>query len=203
MVEQAALWAGSFGDDYLERTRLDWRGRCPFFRHVLSRTQGIASIGELGAGAGYNLEALHALNPAFRLTGVEINARACAEMAKRSFIQVVQAPLQVFSPPAPFDLVMTCGVLIHLPPSDLPLIYQRLYDLTNRYILLNEYFSPQPVAMPYRGLEGHLYKRDFGGELWDCHGDRLRLVDYGFLWKRVEQVWDDTTWWLFEKAGQP
>jgi spore coat polysaccharide biosynthesis protein SpsF len=116
---------------------------------------------------------------------------------------VVQAPLQVFSPPAPFDLVMTCGVLIHLPPSDLPLIYQRLYDLTNRYILLNEYFSPQPVAMPYRGLEGHLYKRDFGGELWDCHGDRLRLVDYGFLWKRVEQVWDDTTWWLFEKAGQP
>jgi hypothetical protein len=45
-----------------------------------------------------------------------------------------------------------------------------------------------------------LFKRDFGTfylEQWP----ELQLVDYGFVWKRVE--FDDLNWWLFEKATRP
>ena len=44
---------------------------------------------------------------------------------------------------------------------------------------------------------GKLFKRDFGSFWWDLYPD-LKLVDYGFFWKRVAGL-DDFTWWLFEK----
>ena len=51
--------------------------------------------------------------------------------------------------------------------------------------------------IPYRGQEGLLFKRDFGG-LWLDSFPSLRTVAYGFAWKRVTGV-DNLTWWLFEK----
>jgi len=47
-----------------------------------------------------------------------------------------------------------------------------------------------------------LFKRDFGGEFIDCVGeDAVRVVDYGFFWRRLEPAWDDLTWTLFEKTS--
>ncbi len=203
-VEPTAFWQGPFGDAYTDRNAVRWQDRVPFFRRVLELAPGVESVCEPGANRGHDLQALHAIDPRLRLTGVEINRKAAGLLAELPFVRAVPAALQDYTPAEPFDLVVVCGVLIHIAPADLPLVYQRLFDWSRRYVLLNEYFHPVPVEVPYRGHAGVLFKRDFGGEFWDRFAGRLRLAGYGFLWKRAEPAWDNTTWWLFEKqeAGE-
>jgi spore coat polysaccharide biosynthesis protein SpsF len=56
------------------------------------------------------------------------------------------------------------------------------------------------VALPYRGHDERLFKRDFAGEILDRFPD-LRLVDYGFRYRRDPNFpQDDVTWFLMEKA---
>jgi spore coat polysaccharide biosynthesis protein SpsF len=51
----------------------------------------------------------------------------------------------------------------------------------------------------YRGHKDRLFKRDFAGELMDKYPD-LKLVDYGFVWRRDNNFpQDDGTWFLLEK----
>lgn len=199
-TEQEQFWAGAFGDDYTDRNAILPEQRCPFFRKVLNLTDGVQSICELGANRGHNLLALQAINPDLRLTGVELNAKAFGALACHAGIEAVQSSIQNFDPDSRFDCVMVCGVLIHLNPEDLPTVYRKMASLANRYVLINEYYNPTPVELRYRGHAGKLFKRDFGGEFMDANADRVRLVDYGFLWQRVEPAWNNTTWWLFEVA---
>jgi len=197
--EQTKFWQGSFGDEYTDRNIIGADDRKNYFARILSKTLGVKRICEYGANKGHNLEAISRLSRNYELTGVELNEKACEQMAKLPGIHAVHASLLEYRPTQPFDLTFICGVLIHLSPDDLPNAYRQLYETSGRYILINEYFNPVPVEIPYRGHQGKLFKRDFGGEFWDAHRDRVRLVDYGFLWKRVEPTWDDTNWWLFER----
>ena len=92
------------------------------------------------------------------------------------------------------------GVLIHLEPSKLPSVYEKIYKLSSRYILVAEYFSPQPDEVLYRGHSGKLFRRDFAGEILDTYTD-LTLVDYGFVYRRDRKFnHDDMNWFLMEKA---
>jgi spore coat polysaccharide biosynthesis protein SpsF len=98
------------------------------------------------------------------------------------------------------DLVLVKGVLIHLQPDLLPLAYERIHAATHRLALVCEYYNPSPVAIPYRGHTDRLFKRDFAGELLDRYPD-LRLVDYGFVYRRDPvSPQDDITWFLLEKS---
>lgn len=198
-AEQTKFWEGAFGNEYTERNAIRAEDRSRFFKKILEAAQGVSSIVELGANKGHNLEALHFLDPNLALTGVELNRKACNEMAAKAGINAVCSTIQDYQQSDPFDLVFSCGVLIHLPPDDLPAIYQKMFDLSQKYILINEYYNPTPVEVPYRGHSERLFKRDFGGEFMDTVNNMVSVVDYGFLWKRVEPTWDDTTWWLFEK----
>ena len=70
--------------------------------------------------------------------------------------------------------------------------------VAHRYVLCIEYFSRTPCAVPYRDVGNEfLFKRDFGSWYMD-HYPQLEIVDYGFLWSRVDSG-DDLTWWLFKK----
>ena len=81
----------------------------------------------------------------------------------------------------------------------LPLVYEKLYNASHKYILVCEYYNPSPVSIPYRGHSDRLFKRDFAGEMLDTYSD-LRLVDYGFAYKRDNSCpQDDITWFLMEK----
>jgi len=81
------------------------------------------------------------------------------------------------------------------------LVYQKLYDASSKYLLICEYYNPSPVTVTYRGHNDRLFKRDFAGELLDTFPD-LRLVDYGFAYKRDTSFpQDDITWFLLEKQG--
>lgn len=200
--EQEIFWVESFGDEYTRRNKTPTGLRRGFFESILRRTSGVATVCELGANRGDNLAAISEIAPHLDLTGVELNQTAVDAMtAQVPNVTAVRSSIQDFAPGARFDLVFTCGVLIHINPSDLPLVYNRIVELSARYILLNEYFSPKPVALEYRGHLNRLFKRDFAGELLDRHLQTLRVLDYGFLWRRMEPGWDDTNWTLIEKVG--
>ena len=72
-----------------------------------------------------------------------------------------------------------------------------MYRVSNRYIVCIEYFSDKPEEIEYRGQSGMLWKRDFGSFWMEQHPD-LKLLDYGFFWRRATGL-DNLTWWLWEK----
>ena len=97
------------------------------------------------------------------------------------------------------DISLIKGVLIHINPDMLPTVYEKLYQSSRRFILVAEYYNPSPVAITYRGHADRLFKRDFAGEMLEMYPD-LRLVDYGFVYRK-DPVFpdDDITWFLMEK----
>jgi spore coat polysaccharide biosynthesis protein SpsF len=74
-----------------------------------------------------------------------------------------------------------------------------MYNLSNKYILIAEYYSRDVREINYRSFENKLFKRDFCGEIMDKYKD-LKLVDYGFVYHRDNKhPLDDISWFLLEK----
>ena len=97
-----------------------------------------------------------------------------------------------------YDLIFTKGVLIHIDPADLNNYYKKMFEFSNKYILIVEYFNPTPVKISYRKHKNKLFKRDFAGELITLFN--LDLVDYGFLYKNdLKAPQDNLTWFLLRK----
>ncbi|MDH3208977.1 MAG: hypothetical protein OEL91_01100, partial [Burkholderiaceae bacterium] len=93
------------------------------------------------------------------------------------------------------------GVLIHINPNMLALTYNKLYEASQRWVLVCEYYNPTPTSIPYRGHTDRLFKRDFAGEMLDTFAD-LQLVDYGFAYRRDPAFpQDDIAWFLMEKKA--
>jgi pseudaminic acid biosynthesis-associated methylase len=200
-TEQEAFWAGEFGNEYLNRNKGDPLLTAKMFHlgKMISRAAGLRSIVEFGCNIGLNLAALHRINPAFELCGYEINAAAAKVARELGVAQISEATiLEDLPSDRTYDLAFTSGVLIHIDPAELGKVYQNLYNLSSRYILVYEYYNPTPVTVQYRGHDNRLFKRDFAGELMDQFG--LRLVDYGFCYHRDNYFpQDDGTWVLMEK----
>lgn len=192
------FWDGAFGDEYNQRNMgLVWTNTA-LFAKAMARANRVRSVIEFGAGTGQNLRAIHRLLPKAALTAVEINAQARAEILPG--IEISADSITNFGPKdRTWDLVLTKGLLIHVPPEQLPQAYSKLYECASRYILLCEYHAPQVTMIPYRGHEHRLWKRDFASELLQTYPD-LEVVDYGFQWKG-DPNWpqDDITYFLLGK----
>lgn len=201
---QEEFWRGSFGSDYSDRNVGEGlvAGNTALFARALRNAGAPHSVLELGANIGMNLIALGRLFPEADLHAVEINAKACDHL--RALLppeNVTEGSLLDASPLGGFDLVLIKGVLIHIAPDDLAAAYRRAVDSTDRHLLICEYYNPTPVEVPYRGERERLFKRDFCGEILDCHPE-MRLVDYGFVYHRdVSFPLDDISWFLLEKQG--
>lgn len=147
-----------------------------------------------------NLKALKLLYPAQEQHGIEINADAARELAKVIPPDyVIHSSILDLDLQRTWDLVLIKGVLIHINPEALPQVYDKLVAASSRYLLVAEYYSPAPVAIPYRGHTDRLFKRDFAGEIMERH-PQMQLVDYGFAyWRDPNFPQDDITWFLLEK----
>lgn len=204
-TEQEAFWAGEFGSDYINRNRGDalLAANLDFFCKALQAAKRPASCLEIGANIGMNLRALQLLFPGQEQHAVEINADAARELTKiLPPSQVYQSSILDFVPARQWDLVLVKGVLIHLNPDILPLVYAKLATATGSQLLVAEYYSPVPLAIPYRGHADRLFKRDFAGEILDRHPE-FELVDYGFAYRRDPKFpQDDITWFLLGRKGE-
>lgn len=189
-----SLWRGQFGNDYTTRTRRGYLGEAIFLSRALRCVDRLNSIVEFGAGNGTNIEALKELYPKAELWAVEINEAAATEIR----CNVVRGSMLAVRPPVECDLAFTKGVLIHIEPEYLPLAYEQMYHASRRWILIAEYYSPKPRVIPYRGQENALWARDFAGEMLDQY-PTLRLVDYGFWYRRSMPPQDDISWFLMCK----
>lgn len=203
-TEQEQFWAGEFGDDYTARNQgVNWiASNIALFAKILAHTSSVQTIIEFGANMGLNLRAIKQLLPKAELSAVEINQKAVEELKRLNDVKVYHQSIHDFSPDFRRDLVLIKGVLIHINPDRLPLVYDLLYQTSDRYICVAEYYNPAPVEVPYRGHTGKLFKRDFAGEILDRFDD-LRLVDYGFAYHRDPKFpQDDITWFLLEKSAK-
>jgi spore coat polysaccharide biosynthesis protein SpsF len=100
----------------------------------------------------------------------------------------------------PAEMVLTKGLLIHIPPERINDVYDKLYKHSRRYIVICEYYNPVPVEIPYRGHAGRLWKRDFAGEIMERFPD-VKLLDYGFVYHGDEYPQDDITWFILTKEA--
>ena len=202
-TQQEGFWAGEFGDSYTDRNAgLEIiASNLSLFSQILSRTSAISSIIEFGANRGLNLHALKQLKPSAAFQAVEINEKAAGELKKLDWLEVHHKSLLEFKAAKLSDLVLIKGVLIHLNPEVLPQVYELLYQSSSKYLCLVEYYNPTPVAVPYRGHEDRLFKRDFAGEMMKKFSD-LKLVDYGFVYHGDSNFpQDDLTWFVLEKTS--
>jgi spore coat polysaccharide biosynthesis protein SpsF len=199
---QEEFWAGEFGDLYIDRNLGAelLASNLNFFTKALSQIESFDSCLEFGANIGMNLKALRLLFPHLQMTGIEINPTAAAELG--NFLgseNVYNQSIFDFTPKKKVELSLIKGVLIHINPEMLPVVYEKLYEASSKYILIAEYYNPSPVTINYRGHSDRLFKRDFAGEMLDKYKD-LRLVDYGFGYRKDNKFpVDDITWFLLQK----
>lgn len=199
-------WSGEFGDRYTQRNAVTAeavRGRARIWGEVLSRLEGDPpkSALEVGPNVGLNLRGLQAVS-GMDLWAVEPNGEARKQLIADAVLPQERL-FEGFGHSLPLadgavDLAFTCGVLIHVDPSQLETTLREIHRVSAKYVFCAEYFSPKPEAVTYRGEQDLLFKNDFGSLYLDLFPD-LRLVDYGFFWRRTT-VMDDSTWWLFRKV---
>ncbi len=199
-TEQEKFWAGDFGDEYVDRTHNEhfMDIKVAVWARMLRVTCDVKSIRELGCNVGANLRALKRLNPQFELSGYEINEKAATTAASFNVANIKRGTILEEIKEDKVDLVFTSGVLIHINPESLPAVYENLVNGSNRYVLVAEYYNSTPATVVYRGHSEKLFKRDFAGDLIENYS--LKLVDYGFFYKRDKFLpQDDITWFLLEK----
>lgn len=188
------FWAGTFGDEYTDRNRVDYMARVPFWQRIIDATQATSFL-DVGCNAGWNLEALRQVgNNQYLMGGVDINDRALMEAGSKGFVVDNYAAHEIGAlyTPGSCEMAITSGVLIHVPPEDLAVTMRAIVDVSSRWVVAIEYEAPQETEVEYRGHAGRLWKRPYG-ELYKAMG--LSLVETG-----EAQGFDAAHYWLMEKA---
>ncbi len=203
-TEQEEFWAGDFGTEYIDRNKsIEYlASNLNFFSKAMARVGRPESVIEFGANIGMNLLAIKKLYPNTIIGGVEINENAFNILKSNlEGANLFHGSIFDYKSEKKYELTFTKGVLIHINPDMLPLVYEKLYEMSSRYILVCEYYNPSPMTISYRGNQDRLFKRDFAGELMERYSD-LELIDYGFCYKNDRSFpQDDITWFLMEKPS--
>ena len=200
MNEQEKFWKGKFGNSYIFRNNNKKliESNKKLFLKIKKQIMKSNSVLEFGCNIGLNLIALKNINSKLNLNGVDINKQAIDILKKNKFINVFNESILNFEPKDKYDMTFIKGVLIHINPKDLDNLYDKLYNYSNKYIYIAEYYNPSPIKLSYRGFKNKLFKRDFAGEILDKFRE-LNLVDYGFAYHRDKFPQDDLNWFLLEK----
>lgn len=192
------LWAGQFGDAYVDRNIHAVRGREVFWNGLLE-SYPVGNVLEVGCNVGANLEWICKVLPPRRVYGVDINHKALEILRERisQANAVWAAAKELPFRDKWFDLVFTAGVLIHQPEGALHLVMSEALRCSRRYVLCMEYFAEETVEVPYRGQERALFKRDYGRMYMEAFPE-LKLLEQGMLTR--DQGWDDVKFWMLEKV---
>ena len=200
---QENLWVGSFGDEYVDRNKRAalLAPKLMLLARIIERTQGIRSILEFGANIGLNQIALKSVIPSARQIAIEINEKAFRQLEMIEGVEAHLGSILSFDSDIVADLSFTSALLIHINPDELQRAYDILYKSARCYIAMIEYYNHEPIEVMYKGNAGCLFKRDWAGDMLTRFPD-LRLVDYGFVYRRDPNFpIDDVHWFLLEKVG--
>jgi ubiquinone/menaquinone biosynthesis C-methylase UbiE len=144
-AEQDALYLGYFG---LTRTTMNER----FLKDIPKDT----SILEVGCGSGCELDLLRGMGFT-NLKGVDINPKA-VEFCRGKGLDVVVADAEALPfGDSSFDLVMTNGLLIHIPLEKLEKAMDEIVRVSREYVLGFEYWRYRFTMVPYRGRDDQMW----------------------------------------------
>ena len=169
--------------------RAEWLASLPLWN-------GMASVLEVGCGAGRNLACLSRRRPELRVLGADICPEAVGE-ARRILPGGQVGLLDLYEVPEwpdtfVADAVLTCGVLCHLEPSVLPGVLRALAVRARRRLVLVEHFDARKGGVCLKGPKPWRPElRDTGAYmLWTLHRGRI----FGSLWQHLERVgWSPQT----------
>lgn len=200
--EQQNFWANDYANAYIEKNNsFDLNLGIEAWGKMLNQTCNLSSISECGCNIGRNISFLNSLLPETRKSIIEISkpafefVTASYKLDKSFNGSIIDSQFKSGS----FDLIFTCGVLIHIHPDDLLVNMKKMFEYSSKYVLIGEYFNRTPLMIEYQGQTNKLFKRDIGK--FFLSNFSARCIDYGFLWGHVydKAGFDDITWWLFEK----
>lgn len=200
MNSQLERWMGNFGNKYTRRSILSPKiiiDRSIAFANILFQLKEVQiSVLEVGCNIGGNLLALKPyFPPPGFIIGVEPN-----EMARR----IAQINDCIVFPDCGqkmnfmdrfFDLVFTCGVLIHCELSEAEKIVEEMNRVSKRYLMFMEYYEEQDREIPYREETELLWRRP-----WSEHFKKWgfdKPISSGFL--PPEMGFDNVHWWVYER----
>jgi pseudaminic acid biosynthesis-associated methylase len=191
------LWSGEFGEAYIARNRVLDERRAAFWSGLLER-HPIASVLEVGCGQGGNLVPISRLLEPPAVWGVDVNETALAVARGHApGIHTVQGAARQLPVPDGFvDLAFTVGVLIHQPDASLPDVLAEIVRASRRFVLWAEYHAPQSEEVPYHGVAGSLFRRDYGA-IYREQFPEFIVREEGYL--APEDGFDRLTWQLLEK----
>lgn len=201
-MEQLAHWKGQEGDSYIERNTeaVLLSAYTHMWSRIMSSTHEIKSVLEVGANIGVNLQAIQHIMPFVTRSAIEPNTQARTKLLQHGIGVYPYVAEEPWDNMGMFDLVFTRGVLIHVNPKSLPLVYENMYNHSSRYIVMAEYFAPKREMIPYHGQNDLLWRADYAGEIMDMY-DNLKLVDYFFVYKRdLIAPQDNVTVFIMEKT---
>lgn len=200
---QENFWALEYSMGYIRKNSdFDQSRLLEGWRKMLKCVETPGSYIECGANVGRNIDALSILYPDSLGSAIEISEDAAQILRdKHPMVSVINNSILEADIPNKVDLSFTMGVLIHINPDQLLQNVEKLVSLSNRYVLVGEYFNREPTSIPYQGHSDKLFKRDWGKFVLENFGKELRLLDYGFLWGHIYDAggFDDITWFLFER----
>jgi pseudaminic acid biosynthesis-associated methylase len=157
-----ALWAGDFGDAYLDRNASARSARGDFWDDVARRFPAGRTL-EVGCAHGENLRYLSTHREPRDLWGLDVNESALAALRERVpganavWGRARELPFR----DRYFDLVFTVGLLIHQPEVSLPVVMSEIVRCSNRWVMFGEYYADTVTDIGYRDRPGVLFKRDY------------------------------------------
>lgn len=199
--ELELLWAGEFGEGWVDRNARPFDQRGELWRDLIDRYPARSAL-EVGAAHGENLRHLSRLMAPGAVCGLDINLTALAAMGtvapgvQRARAAARELPFRDGS----FDVVITVGLLIHQPDESLGSVMDEIVRCSARFVICGEYHSDEPTGIVYRDLEGVLFKRDYG-TLYLDRFDHLRLRETLFLTVE-EHGMDRVTMHVFERTDR-
>ena len=201
MNEQQNFWANDYAQEYIKKNaQFDRKLGVQGWQKMLKKTEGVGSLLECGCNIGRNIGFLNEVLPDTSKSVIEISKPAYEFAAHQYKLdQAFNGSIEESNFDKQFNLVFTQGVLIHIHPDNLLANMQKMYEYSDKYILMGEYFNRTSVMLEYQGQKDKLFKCDFG-KLFS-ENFPVTLVDYGFLWGHIYDPagFDDITWWLFSK----
>lgn len=187
-TQQERVWKGDFGREYTERNTVDvesldqnWRRNYGIARSAVNQSflSGIskdATFLEVGCNAGNQLLMLRQMGWR-NLSGTELQpfAMEIAQSRLPDATFKLGSALALPWEDSSFDVVFTCGVLIHISPTDLPTVMDEIYRTSRQYIWGTEYYAPEVSQVTYRDHSELLWKMDFARQYTQRFPD-LELV---------------------------
>ena len=188
-----AFWAGKNGDAYSSRCKKVPEERADYWQKVVERYRPENML-EVGCNVGGNLQYIPLDHHC--LFGVDVNKWALTEL-KKAYPLMNGVYGTIYDLPFKnsfFDMVFTCGVLIHVPPKYVKEAMLELIRVSKHYVMIMEYFNPYFESITYRGKSLRLWHCPYATEM-----KKLGLIPEVEGRAGVDRGFDNVHFWSFKK----